>query len=140
MELKKYQKLLHSKLINNKFRINSESELIEVEIRSVLDDSIVFVPLVPPILVSHIINYAHWNSNNGHIGGKQTTRWIRQRMWWPGMDKDINLFVSTCHTCQIGNDGLQHHIGRLQPIFAERPRQWVVVDFAGPFHSMLYNS
>ena len=59
-------------------------------------------------------------------------------MWWPGMTVDINSYVATCHNCQVGNDGLQHNLGTLQPLHADRARQWIIVDWAGPFHSMLY--
>ena len=138
-ELKTYQKQLHSALIKNQFRINNKTELIEKSIESSSDTpTTIYVPLVPPALVSIAIEYAHWNAYNGHIGQRATQKWLQQRMWWPGMTIDVNGYVASCHKCQIGNDGIQNKLGTLQPLHADRARQWIIVDFAGPFHSMLY--
>ena len=83
----------------------------------------IYVPLVPPALVTIAMDYAHWNSNKGHIGQRGTEKWLKQRMWWPGMSKDVKIYVQTCHPCQIGNDGFQHKLGTLKPIHADRARQ-----------------
>ena len=122
-ELKKYQVILYRELINNKFQINSESQLIEKQIISPITNQPHWVSLVPPSLVITAIEYAHWNQNNGHTGQRATRKWLQQRMWWPGMSTDIDWYVSTCHNCQIGNDGQQHNVGTLQPLIAEFARQ-----------------
>jgi hypothetical protein len=40
------------------------------------------------------------HDNNGHRGFFATRSLLAQRFWWPEMEKDINRFVKTCHSCQ----------------------------------------
>lgn len=47
---------------------------------------------------TYMMTAAH--DHNGHRGFFGTKALLAQRFWWPEMEKDINLFVKTCHPCQ----------------------------------------
>ena len=47
---------------------------------------------------TYMMTAAH--DHNGHRGFFGTRALLSQRFWWPEMEKDINLFVKTCHPCQ----------------------------------------
>jgi RNase H-like domain found in reverse transcriptase/Reverse transcriptase (RNA-dependent DNA polymerase)/Integrase zinc binding domain/Integrase core domain len=36
----------------------------------------------------------------GHFGQEKTTWLIKERFYWPGIDKDVKLFVKRCRLCQ----------------------------------------
>ena len=37
----------------------------------------------------------------GHLGIVSTKRNLRCRVWWPGLDNDVEKYVRQCHGCQI---------------------------------------
>ena len=47
---------------------------------------------------SYMMTAAH--DHNGHRGFFATMALLAQRFWWPEMERDINQFVKTCHSCQ----------------------------------------
>ena len=47
---------------------------------------------------TYMMTTAH--DHNGHRKFFGTKTLLMQRFWWPEMEKDINLFVKTCHSCQ----------------------------------------
>lgn len=47
---------------------------------------------------TYMMTAAH--DHNGHRGFYGTKTLLTQRFWWPEMEKDINRFVKTCHSCQ----------------------------------------
>jgi hypothetical protein len=67
-----------------------------------------------------------------HPGAKRTERTIRQHLVWPGLSKDVEKFVSTCHQCQIAKTRKQY--GHL-PIKEANIKPWhtICVDQIGPY-------
>jgi Integrase zinc binding domain/RNase H-like domain found in reverse transcriptase len=53
---------------------------------------------VPKNERTYMMTTAH--DYNGHRGFFATKSLLTQRFWWPEMERDINLFVKTCHPCQ----------------------------------------
>lgn len=47
---------------------------------------------------TYMMSAAH--DHNGHRGFFATRALLAQRFWWPEMERDINRFVKTCHSCQ----------------------------------------
>ena len=40
-------------------------------------------------------------AHDGHQGIVRTKTRLRQRVWWPDMDKSAGQFVKACHPCQL---------------------------------------
>ena len=70
----------------------------------------------------------------GHMGIRKTEERIRAHFYWPKMHRDIVMFCSSCHSCQVS--GKPQHNPKpapLQPIpaFGE-PFSRVIIDCVGP--------
>jgi len=82
-------------------------------------------------LVEVIIDQAH--STIGHFGKFHTSRYIRRYYWWPSMGTDIELFCSSCTSCQVMKDSNQKPSGLLHSLpIPNRPWQSIGMDFMGP--------
>ena len=53
--------------------------------------------VIPKNLTERVVEIAH----EGHQGIVKTKERIRTKVWWPGMDKDTERLVRSCHECQI---------------------------------------
>ena len=40
---------------------------------------------------------------------------LKEKYWWPGIYKDVNHFVSTCESCQMGS--VVRHRDELHPTY-----------------------
>jgi len=53
--------------------------------------------------------------NQGHFGRDKTAWLIRQRFYWPGLDRDVKTFVKRCRLCQESKGNYHgtniHHVG-----------------------------
>ncbi len=56
-------------------------------------------PVVPDGARERFLESIH----RGHVGIQTGCR-RAQRVWWPGINKDVKRFVQTCHTCQASAD------------------------------------
>ena len=52
---------------------------------------------MPESLWKQIIELAH----EGHQGMVRTTARLREKVWWPRMDKQVEEVVRACHPCQL---------------------------------------
>ena len=86
-------------------------------------------PFVPSSLRDGIINSLH---NLSHPGTKATAKLIKQRYFWPSIDKDVKGFVKTCLNCQQAK--VQRHTkSPVSAISAPSDRfQTVHIDIVGP--------
>lgn len=53
--------------------------------------------LIPRSLRKQCVQLAH----QGHLGIFGTKQRLRTKVWWPGMDKEVEKYVKSCHGCQI---------------------------------------
>ena len=86
--------------------------------------------VIPPSLRNDMINLAH----EGHQGITKTLSRLRRTVWWPGMTKEVKLFVASCHDCQVVGS-----LPKPTPLqMTEIPdASWLMVgcDLCGPFPS-----
>ena len=40
-------------------------------------------------------------AHEGHQGMVRTKTRLREKVWWPGMDKQVEEVVRDCHSCQL---------------------------------------
>ena len=57
------------------------------------------VPFVPATLRPLLLTAYH--DHLGHPSSQRTASLIRQRYYWPGMDRDVHEHVSACHECTL---------------------------------------
>ena len=65
--------------------------------------------VLPQALRSRAIMLAHAS----HMGMTRTKQYVRAKLWWPGLDDDIECAVKSCGICQaVSPDGAE----RLEPL------------------------
>ena len=86
--------------------------------------------VIPASLQSTALQLAH----EGHQGIVRTKQLLREKVWWPGIDKDVEHLIRSCISCQA-----QSSQSCPQPLtMTEMPsRPWTVLhaDLCGPFPS-----
>lgn len=89
--------------------------------------------LIPLSVRESVVKLAH-DGLAGHMGIQKTYKKVLQNFYWPGMKKDIALFIKSCHVCQVG--GKPNQIiprAPLQPIrVISDPFERIVIDCVGP--------
>ena len=66
----------------------------------------------------------------GHSGRDRTMQLVLQTYWWPGLDRDVQQYVSSCDHWQRNKASHEKPAGLLQPLPVPEFRwQWVTVDF-----------
>ena len=53
--------------------------------------------MVPSLLGDMVVQLAH----EGHQGIVKTEYRPHSKVWWPGMDKEVENFCKDCHGCQV---------------------------------------
>ena len=53
--------------------------------------------IIPASLRQEVIAIAH----EGHVGMSGTKLRLRTKVWWPGLEKDVEKFVRSCAGCQL---------------------------------------
>ena len=54
--------------------------------------------VIPESLRADLIHLAH----AGHMGETKTKNYLRSKVWFPGMDLDVETFIKTCMPCAVG--------------------------------------
>ena len=86
---------------------------------------------VPKSIRTRLIDWYH--SNLQHPGIDRTEKTIRMHFVWPGMPRDIEQFVKTCHQCQRCKASRKKY-GHLPPKeFSDVPWDTLCVDLIGPY-------
>ena len=52
---------------------------------------------MPKVLRDKVVRLAH----EGHQGVVKTKYRLRSKIWWPGMDEDVDNLCKFCHCCQV---------------------------------------
>jgi hypothetical protein len=82
-------------------------------------------------LQESIISQAH--ALLAHLGAQKTLTYLRDRVWWKTMVRDVHAFCETCVTCQTSKSQNQRPYGLLSPLpVPSRPWDAIGIDFVGP--------
>lgn len=71
---------------------------------------------VPDPVRSQVLQWGHASKLTCHPGVNRTLEAIKQRFWWPTMDKDTREFVLACPTCAANKTTNRPSAGLLQPL------------------------
>ncbi len=84
--------------------------------------------VIPPLLQKRAVDLAHV----GHQGSVKTKKLLREKVWFPYIDKMVENTVKECMPCQAANPAQ-----KLEPLcmttLPKCPWTEVSIDFAGPF-------
>ena len=83
--------------------------------------------VIPVGLRQQMITLAH----EGHLGIVGTKKNLRSRVWWPGMDTDVEKFVKRCHGCQVTGGTAEREPVRVTEL-PNGPWEDLAVDILGP--------
>jgi hypothetical protein len=53
--------------------------------------------IIPLVMRNQVLKIAH----EGYPGVVSMKQRLFSKFWWPGMDKQVERYVTTCHGCQI---------------------------------------
>ena len=73
--------------------------------------------------------YELLHSNLGHIGSERTYQMALQRVWWPGMKKDIEDYVRNQCVCRAQRTQHRPRVAPLVSIHSAGPLDLVAIDF-----------
>ena len=82
---------------------------------------------------TYLMSAAHDTTTGAHHGAAITTAWLKERVQWAGMDRDVETYVRGCEQCQRnkpdnrGAQGLPMSLATPQ-----RPWETICMDFVGP--------
>ena len=40
-------------------------------------------------------------AHESHQGVAETKQLLREKVWWPGIDNDVETMIKNCHACQL---------------------------------------
>ena len=90
--------------------------------------------VVPPSLRQKVVDIAH----RTHRGIVKTKQLIREKMWFPGIDKVVEETVKKCIPWQTSYPGHSQREPLCPTPLPSEPWSEIAVDFAGPFPSGHY--
>jgi hypothetical protein len=90
--------------------------------------------VVPTSLQQHVVEIAH----HTHQGMVKTKQLVREKVWFPGIDKMVEDAVRSCIPCQASYPGPNKREPICPTKLPSKPWEEVAVDFAGPFPSGQY--
>ena len=91
--------------------------------------------VIPPTLRNKAVDLAHI----GHQGVVKTKRLLREKVWFPGIDKLVEEKIKRCHPCQVSTpeNSKPSEPLKMTPL-PNGPWKEVSIDFAGPYPSGEY--
>ena len=90
--------------------------------------------VIPSQLQNRVIDIAH----HTHQGIVKTKQLIREKVWFPGIDKMVEETVRACIPCQAPYPGSNKREPICQTPLPSKPWSEIALDFAGPFPSGQY--
>ena len=87
--------------------------------------------VIPDSLQRRVVNIAH----QAHQGIVKTKQLLREKVWFPGIDKQVEEAVASCIPCQSSYPGPNPREPMCPTPLPEAPWTELAIDFAGPFPS-----
>ena len=89
--------------------------------------------VVPAGLVDRVISLNHDPVTFGHPGRNRTLEILCLRFHWPGMRKDVEVYVQRCHTCQQTKPWHEFKAPMGDVSELTKPFEITTMDVCGPF-------
>ena len=88
--------------------------------------------VVPKAVRKQVFHLIH-DMTGGHLGVVRTREQLRQRVYWPGWSRDVDLFVKACEPCARFHRGKAPKKGMLHPMMASSVWETIGIDLTGPY-------
>ena len=88
--------------------------------------------VIPDTMRDFIISSFHDSVTGVHFGTSRVIPAIKQRFYWPNMEREIREYIHTCDLCQRAKATRKRSAGLLKPKGIGRPG-FLSVDLQGPF-------
>ena len=88
--------------------------------------------VIPDTMREFIMSSFHDSVTGVHFGSSRVIPAIKQRFYWPNMERDIRDYICTCDLCQRAKATKQRSAGLLKPKGIQRPG-FLSVDLQGPY-------
>ena len=84
--------------------------------------------VIPEVLRSQTLDLAH----EGHQGIVKCKERVREKVWWPGIDRDLEKLISSCHACQLTGNSTRPPEVHMTELPTDSWKK-VSADLMGPF-------
>lgn len=89
--------------------------------------------LIPPSLTKEVLLNCHDALTAGHFGQTKTLANVTRRFLWPGMRREVNLYVKSCDICARYKTHGKKGRAELKDYRVGVPMERVCIDIAGAF-------
>ncbi len=79
------------------------------------DNHRLYVP-VGDQLRSDILWWHHDVPWAAHLGIQKTMSLLKRQFYWPGMQRDVDAYVASCHSCQVNKSDRRRRVPALSPL------------------------
>jgi transposase InsO family protein len=83
--------------------------------------------VIPESLRTRTLSVGH----SGHPGRSAMKSAMRERVWWPGIPRDIDSHVTNCHECNLTSKP-EFPVPMKSTTLPEEPWEKIAIDFNGP--------
>lgn len=83
--------------------------------------------LLPACLKEEVLTELH--QHHGHQGIERTAQLVRERCYWPGLDRDVRDWCQKCERCTVAKDTQPQVRVPMGHLLAAQPNQVVAIDF-----------
>ena len=90
------------------------------------------VIVAPDQLRREIFHHLHELRTGGHLGITRTTKELRRRFYWPGLQNDVRTWCRWCITCAKRKPSHGRHRATLKQEAATAPMERIAIDILGP--------
>ena len=94
--------------------------------------------VIPESLKMTVLRNKHDVSTAGHMGVSKTISAIKAKYYWSSINKDVEVYIASCHKCLTKKTPKRKYVAPLIPIVrpVELRKPWasVTVDYVGPLH------
>ena len=88
--------------------------------------------VIPKSMVQNVISYHHDILFSGHQGIKRTISLLKDRYYWPSLNKDVEEYIGKCISCSQRKSGKRNKapMAKFKPVL--EPFELVSSDIVGP--------
>jgi hypothetical protein len=62
----------------------------------------------------------------------ETKQLLREKVWWPGIDNDVETMIQNCHTCQLLSNQFRPPPVNMSKL-PDGPWKKIAIDLSGPY-------
>lgn len=88
----------------------------------------IYQAIVPDCERRNVLEMCHDNKTSGHLGVTKTLAKLRQRYYWPGLQRDVHQYIAGCDTCTKRKNPIPKHRAPMQITTSGVPMERIATD------------